>query len=610
MEMVMQNQRLRLILEYEKHSLLIKELSNIPFGRKSNENVEPFILTFMDEKLTSKDFDVELTASAADKTCQLATFVLTNREKCIKVRLHFINNLKDTINILYQVWDDYREGVPYKMYFHSPLLADMRCGDGEQEIHMPSKAVADKNGKNVLCLLNANFGYGDANLPFVTCENSGSYGFSVLFPTKCDVNDNGSQNRNVDFFKMTEKEQLENHNICINPDASFNDAVEFSITGLVDGWSEAFDRFRRLWQQDYDFTEYDREDLQWIKEGCLHNFCFFYGDEAFDHETGRIDVDRLLKQGEEFGGYDTVCFWNQYPRLGVDDRDQWDFHSQLPFGREDEKRAIEEFHSRGVKVLMPFIPWDQHPDKSSNKNGDEFAGLLADTGADGYQLDTLSVLPYSYRLKTDAIRPGILLQTQSHPEKKHYMEFLTSSWDEFWYNDCMPEIDLLRFLLPDHIAPQLSRWLRKEDKDVLIKRAVFGAAGLVIWQDIFGRWMPFSDSQKATIKKWKQTYMTYRDTYLTKTPIPLYPTKNSDIYCNVFEGNENIIYSIYSDADQAFDGILLNLRHGESNCKIVFGDAEAKIENDKLKVAIEPGQVIHVLCDKGKNQVAGKEDEQ
>ena len=47
--------------------------------------------------------------------------------------------------------------------------------------------------------------------------------------------------------------------------------------------------------------------------------------------------------------------------------------------------------------------------------------------------------------------------------------------------------------------PIIEEYKSSIDKDSIIKRAAFNGTGLVIWQDVFGCWLPFSKKQKQLI---------------------------------------------------------------------------------------------------------------
>lgn len=592
----LENRGIKVVLDYTK-GVKICEFSNKYSGVKSNENRELFFIDFMGAKYSSEDFEITDVSTAQDKKEELVTITMEKMDLDIKARVHLISDKEDSIRVLYQIYDGYKYGVPYEMRFTSPLLAELEIEGASDVYYYPENSVATPDGKQIMKLMREDFANSDVKPPLVVENKNHKLGFSVLFPTLSDLSDEGaSQNRNMQLSRIGNKAQLRDHNILINPDASFNDTVELHITALKNGWAEAFGKFRDIWASGYEFSEYEKEDLKWFNDCFVHNFTFLYGKEGYDHEKQEIDVDGLLKQGEDFGGYDTVTYWNQYPRLGIDGRSQWDFHDDFPGGREAMKKAVDKLHDKGVYVFMPYIPWDQGNDESTNSMGDHFAKLLADTDADGYQLDTMNNLPESFRDKCNKVRPGLIMTTQSHPRKKRPLEIITTSWNEFWYTNPMPEIDVLRFLLPKHISPVISRWLRKEDKDLLIKRSKFGAAPMVIWQDIFGRWMPFSAEQRAEIKLWKGVYMSHKDIYQGDFPIPLYPTDCVNLYCNIFCKNDgdDAIYALYNDSEKSLSADISMYNEGKT-AKVLLGDGECEIKDGKLKVTVKPGDVIHVL---------------
>ena len=60
---------------------------------------------------------------------------------------------------------------------------------------------------------------------------------------------------------------------------------------------------------------------------------------------------------------------------------------------------------------------------------------------------------------------------------------------------------MFRFVFPEHPLNMVSRWSVGSDKDSIIKRAAFNGMGLVIWQDVFGAWLPFSKKQNLILRK-------------------------------------------------------------------------------------------------------------
>jgi hypothetical protein len=50
--------------------------------------------------------------------------------------------------------------------------------------------------------------------------------------------------------------------------------------------------------------------------------------------------------------------WPTYTNIGADDRSQFDLFEAMPGGIKGVRRVVEELHASGVKVLIPYNPWD------------------------------------------------------------------------------------------------------------------------------------------------------------------------------------------------------------------------------------------------------------
>lgn len=585
-----------------KNGLIINKLCNRFGSISSNENRELFELTFCGKKLTTADFKFADIVSGDDATRELITLRLDNKEVGLSLRIHFLSDKKETINIIIQVKDRYKNGEVRELLFHSPFLAEFEYEGYCDKIYYPAAPAVGSLGKSVIKMMNEAVTASDIKLPLTVISKENGIGFAVSFPFESDLIDVGSaQNRNVMLTEIKNADELKNHLIPLAPDDNFADSVEFEITGLKNGWPEAFSRSRDKWRANYDFTEYKKDDLNWFNTCVVNNFTFLYGSEGRDEKTGLIDAKKLAESGKAFGGYDTVTLWNQYPRLGIDSRDQFAFYDDYPGGRESIKKAVCELHREGIKVFLPYIPWDRRSCDSDEDMSKRLAGLARDTDCDGFQFDTLDSVPDIFREKLNEVRPGIVLTTQKHPQKKHPLEIITTSWDEFFTSQIMPRTDILRYMLPEHLSPVIARWARLEDKDELIKYAVFGAAPIVIWQDIFGRIMPFSDEQRKTIKKWKSVYLENRDIYQCKNPIPLYPMLIPLLFCNYFQADDGkeIILSLYYDSDEPSSGDIMRIDTDFSySVRAIFGDCKTFIKDGFLKAELPSRQVLHLKITK------------
>ena len=91
----------------------------------------------------------------------------------------------------------------------------------------------------------------------------------------------------------------------------------------------------------------------------LHDRYLF--DESKERGGGEgWTVNTYLDDLEQrYGGVDSVLLWHSYPNIGIDDRNQFDMLDSLPGGRSGVRRLVKDFHARGVRVLLPYNPWDQ-----------------------------------------------------------------------------------------------------------------------------------------------------------------------------------------------------------------------------------------------------------
>lgn len=390
-------------------------------------------------------------------------------------------------------------------------------------------------------------------------------------------------------------QELEALRLSLRVDAHPIRVMDAVLTPLQNGWPEGFEGFRKMIRRNLDLSQQQREDLAWARDCMVYHFAFAYGKECFDYDTGRFNMTRLLDDGEACGGYDAVLIWHQYPRLGLDSRDQWDFFEDFPGGISALREAVDTAHKRGVRVLLPFKPWDRLPSKSDVDIAEALKEVLRQTDADGVFLDATQTAPTLFREAMDQVRPGLILDIELTPQDQGPIELVTSTWDQYFYEWGMPEAPLFRYLFPEYSVHMTSRWALGEGKDNLIKRAMFNGCGLVVWQDVFGTWLPFSQEQKAAIRQWKQVYREWRDCFRGRAT-PLWPTVQKGLQMNLFEGENRAVAAFYNDAGQVISGEAVR-RLNYSSARAILGGT-ASLSGGTLSVAIEPGEVLLAVLER------------
>lgn len=115
-------------------------------------------------------------------------------------------------------------------------------------------------------------------------------------------------------------------------------------------------------------------------------------------------------------------------------------------------------------------------------------------------------------------------------------------------------------LLPEQTRFAIARWHTGKLKDMAIERAVFNGEGMVIWQDVFGCWLPYSQGQKEKIAGWKRIFREYRPLFGSPDAIPLIRTEQPGLYANLFPQGDRAVITLYNDGEVALGGPLVSAR--------------------------------------------------
>ena len=117
----------------------------------------------------------------------------------------------------------------------------------------------------------------------------------------------------------------------------------------------------------------------------------------YDRETSTWTVDKYVEDvRSRYGGIDSVLLWASYPNIGTDDRNQFDMLEDLPGGLEALREAVDQFHAQGVKVLLPYNPWDQGTRNVGVADYEKLVDQIVQTNADGFNGDVMDGVNQTY----------------------------------------------------------------------------------------------------------------------------------------------------------------------------------------------------------------------
>jgi formylglycine-generating enzyme required for sulfatase activity len=193
--------------------------------------------------------------------------------------------------------------------------------------------------------------------------------------------------------------------------------VEYSF------WSEDYigtwqDGLKRMFRQRFLFdleefndSLYRRDDISWIRSSYLIGLQFAWNRIFYDRELGKyMVITNMQKDSSLFGHYDVMGLWPTWPRLGVDQRNQWDLFADMPGGLERIRELSLEMKALGTRFFICYNPWDESTRAENPYEG--MAGLIRETVADGVVLDCHGASSYLLQRAADSVRPGVVMYSE------------------------------------------------------------------------------------------------------------------------------------------------------------------------------------------------------
>lgn len=129
----------------------------------------------------------------------------------------------------------------------------------------------------------------------------------------------------------------------------------------VSAWRSAMQGWRSKIRAkiDYNGSIYSVPELQWTQTSYIqpqmHPYDRFFFDPVADNYTVQKFLDDV---NTRYGGVDSILMWPTYTNIGTDARSQYDLFSAMPGGLPGVRAAVDQLHAAGVKVLLPYNPWD------------------------------------------------------------------------------------------------------------------------------------------------------------------------------------------------------------------------------------------------------------
>ncbi len=350
-----------------------------------------------------------------------------------------------------------------------------------------------------------------------------------------------------------EKTSIDRWAVTLNPSGW----VEYSL--YIDThkgeWQEGL---RMMFQQRYlydllsfDNTMFERTDLGWMKNKYIMLLQFAWDDTYYDFRQKKYTFySAFTKYDHLTGGYDIFTLWPTWPRLGLDQRNQWDMYRDLPGGLKELRKQSAFVHSKGKHYFISYNPWDEGTRKEDQLNGMET--LLRETEADGVVLDTKGESSHELQAAADRVKPGIIMYSEGMAVPKDMPGIVSGR-----VHDALvmpPPLNLNKFIKPDFA---IFRVLQIADDRLHRELAIafFNGYGVEINTMRPGRpeWMAgeFAYLGKTTKILRENNSVFHNDHFF-----PLIPTLTDSVYVNRWEGVGKVVYSVYGANPKGCNGEL------------------------------------------------------
>ncbi len=325
--------------------------------------------------------------------------------------------------------------------------------------------------------------------------------------------------------------------------------------------------FRDRWLYDlpaFNNSLFERRDLAWIRNSCIMLLQFAWDKKYYDCRKQEYTFyDNLHEYDSLTGGFDIYTLWPTWPRLGLDQRNQWDMYRDLPGGLAELRSQVDFTHRAGKRYFISYNPWDEGSRKEDQLKGME--DLLRATNADGVVLDTRGASSRELQESADRVKPGIIMYSEGMAVPKDMPGIVSGR-----VHDALvlpPPLNLNKYIKPEFA---IFRVLQLADDRIHRELAIsfFNGYGVEINTMRPGRpaWIAeeFAWMGRTTRILRENNSVFHNDSFY-----PLVPTLADSVYVNRWESNGKTIFTIYSANPSGHHGPLFETAIPGSSSHVV-----------------------------------------
>ncbi len=312
--------------------------------------------------------------------------------------------------------------------------------------------------------------------------------------------------------------------------------------------------FHDRWLYDipsFDDTLFHRADLNWIRHSYLMTLLFAWDVNYYDRFKGVYGFDKFIGEKTNLlGDYDVFMIWPTWPRLGVDQRNQFDMYRDMPGGLAELKRQSALMHRMGGKYFISYNPWDESTRREEHLIGME--DLLRRTDADGVVLDTWGESSREFQAAADRVKPGIILYSEGMAVPKDMPGIVAGRVHDALYMP--PPLNMNKIIKPEFA---IFRVMQVQEGRLHREAAVclFNGYGAELNVMRTGRpdWM---DEEYRYLGLVVKTLRENSEAFLSQDWTPLLPTTVDSVWVNKWPSRDKTVYTVYGLRPGGFTGPL------------------------------------------------------
>ena len=306
---------------------------------------------------------------------------------------------------------------------------------------------------------------------------------------------------------------------------------------------------------EFDETMFRRGDLAWMKTSYLMLLQFAWDKKYYDYREKKYTFyQNIFEYDSLTGGYDIFTLWPTWPRLGLDQRNQWDMYRDLPGGLKELRRQVEFTHSAGKKYFLSYNPWDEGTRREDQLGGLE--DLLRATDADGVVLDTRGSSSRELQAAADKVKPGIVMYSEGMAVPKDMPGIVAGR-----VHDALvmpPPLNLNKLIKPDFA---IFRVLQLADDRLHRELAIsfFNGYGVEINTMRPGRpdWI---EEEFEFMGRTTRILRENSSAFSNDSFDPLFPALIDSVYVNCWSANGKRLFTVYSVNPRGCNGKLFKFK--------------------------------------------------